>query len=174
MSKIYLDTNILVSLLAEKSDDTRLAQRRSDSINALNYLNESGVTLCVSTWALTEMVKVLINDYGMPNKKVALLHNGITKTSSISGFEIKIISIKRYTIDQLFLDVREIMTIYSPGWGDAIHCVVMRKNKITQILSTDEKDDFKIIPGLELLHPHDINVTQTASIPSTVLSTAKI
>ena len=65
------------------------------------------------------------------------------------------------------------MTNYSPGWGDAIHCVVMLKNKITQILSTDEKSDFEIIPSLELLHPQQINVTHTTQAPARVLPSVR-
>ena len=95
----------------------------------------------------------------MAPKKVALLHNAIIETSSVAGFEVVLIRTSpsgKYTADNLFIDVREIMTNYSPGWGDAIHCVIMRKNKIKIILSSDAKNDFKIIPGLELLHPEQI------------------
>lgn len=159
-NKIYLDANILVALIAEKDGDERLDARRSVAIKALDILNNyGGVVFCVSSWALVEMVKVMINDYGMIPKKVSTLHNAITSTHSISGFEIKLIGVsisKHYSCENLFLDVREIMTNYSPGWGDAIHCVVMRQNKIETILSADEKKDFKIIPGLNLLHPKDV------------------
>lgn len=129
-------------------------------MNALNILSETGViTICVSSWTLTEMVKILINEYRMQPKRVATIHNAITTTSSIVGFEIKIIGVssrKRYSCENLFLDVREIMTNYSPGWGDAFHCAIMRQNKIETILSADEKKDFEIIPGLKLLHPKDV------------------
>ena len=165
MKKIYLDTNILVALVAEKPEDEKLAERRAVATNALNILTDSGtIALCVSSWALTEMVKVMINEYNIPHKKVAILHNAITQTSSIAGFEITLIQTspsKRYSIENLFLDVREIMTNYSPGWGDAIHCVIMRENKIKTILSSDGKEDFKIIPSLELLDP--ANMVKTVS-----------
>ena len=62
MKKIYLDTNILVALVAEKPEDEKLAERRAVATNALNILTDSGtIALCVSSWALTEMVKVMIN-----------------------------------------------------------------------------------------------------------------
>jgi predicted nucleic acid-binding protein len=160
MRKIYLDTNILVSLVAEKKGDNDLTKRRAVTVNALNILSDSGAfTLCVSSWALTVMVKVMINEYGMVPKKVATIHNAITNTLSVNGFEIKIIGVslsKRYSCEDLFLNVREIMTNYSPGWGDAFHCAIMRQNKIETILSADEKKDFQIIPGLKLLHPKKV------------------
>lgn len=159
MRKVYLDTNILIALVADKTGDSQLLERRSIAVNALNILIDSDFTLYVSSWALTEMVKVMINEYVMMPKKVAIIHNAITQTSSVNGFEIKIIGVsrsKRYSCEDLFLDVREIMTNYSPGWGDAFHCVIMRQNKIGTILSADEKKDFQIIPGLELLHPKNV------------------
>ena len=158
--KVYLDTNIIIALLAEKRGDTELEKRRIESTQALNILNEFGsVVFYVSTWALTEMVKVMINEYNMSPKKVAVLHNSITTSLSIAGFEFKLIHTsptRSYSIESLFLDIREIMTNYSPGWGDAIHCVIMRQNKIENILSRDGKKDFKIIPGLYLIHPSNI------------------
>ncbi len=101
----------------------------------------------------------MINEYGMLPKKVSTLHNAITTTYSVAGFEIKIIGVslsKSFSCEDLFLSAREVMTNYSPGWGDAFHCVIMRQNKIETILSADGKDDFKIIPGLKLLHPANV------------------
>lgn len=161
MRRIYLDANILVALVAEKKGDKDLNERREDALNALNILSElDEISFCVSSWALTEMVKVMINTYEILPKKVANIHNSITTASSVAGFEIEIIETspsKKYSIENLFLQVREIMTNYNPGWGDAIHCVIMRENKIKTILSSDAKNDFKIIPGLELWHPKDIS-----------------
>jgi predicted nucleic acid-binding protein len=161
VKKVYLDANIIVALSAEKPKDEALEMRKNHATNALGLLHDSGVQLCVSSWALTEAVKVMIFEYGMPPKRVAILHNAITETSSVAGFEIKLIKTNpnsRYSVEDLFLSVREMMTNYNPGWGDAIHCVIMRNNKIGTILSSDTKDDFRIIPGLELLHPEKIKI----------------
>jgi len=160
MERIYLDTNILVALAV---DQPSVVERKSWVISALNALSDSDhVTFVVSTWTLTEMVKVLINEYSIRPKQVAILHNGIIETNTFLGYEFEVIQSSvdnKYTIEDLFIDVREIMTNYSPGWGDAIHSVIMRNNSIKTILSSDSKDDFKIIPGFELIHPKDIEIT---------------
>jgi predicted nucleic acid-binding protein len=158
MERVYLDTNILIPLIVE---DKSLDGRREEVIPSLEILSATGVEFCISGWTLTEMVKVMINDYSMQPKRVSILHNAITTSKSLGGFKVSIIPIspkKSYAVDDLLLEVREIMTIYNPGWGDAIHCVVMRQNDIKQILSADAKNDFKIIPGLTLLHPKDISI----------------
>ena len=45
---------------------------------------------------------------------------------------------------------------YHSGVGDVIHSVIMKNNGIADILTFDEKDDFKQIPDLTVLHPKDI------------------
>jgi predicted nucleic acid-binding protein len=47
---------------------------------------------------------------------------------------------------------------YHSGVGGTIHSVIMKDNGITDILIFDEKDDFKQIPGLPVLHPKDIKI----------------
>jgi len=42
--------------------------------------------------------------------------------------------------------------------GDVIHSVIMKNNGIAEILTFDEKDDFKQIPGLTVFHPKDIKI----------------
>jgi predicted nucleic acid-binding protein len=48
--------------------------------------------------------------------------------------------------------------MYHSGVGDIIHSVIMKNNGITSILTYDEKDDFKQIPDLTVLHPKDIKI----------------
>ena len=48
------------------------------------------------------------------------------------------------------------MNLYNPGWADAVHCVIMKNNGIKEILSTDEKEDFEIVPGIALIHPKNV------------------
>ena|SRR5258708_5391833 len=47
---------------------------------------------------------------------------------------------------------------YHSGVGDVIHSVIMKNNGISQILTFDERDDFKQIPDLTVLHPRDIKI----------------
>ena len=39
-----------------------------------------------------------------------------------------------------------------------IHSVIMKNNGIADILTFDEKDDFKQIPDLMVLHPREIKI----------------
>ena len=48
--------------------------------------------------------------------------------------------------------------LYHSGVGDIIHSVIMKNNSVEQILTFDEKDDFKRIPDLTVLHPKDIRM----------------
>lgn len=47
---------------------------------------------------------------------------------------------------------------YHSGVGDIIHSVIMKNNGVDQILTFDEKDDFKQIPDLTVLDPKDIRI----------------
>ena len=49
---------------------------------------------------------------------------------------------------------------YHSGVGDVIHSVIMKNNSIAYILTFDEKDDFKQIPDLTVLHPKDIKIDE--------------
>jgi len=155
MKKVYLDTNILVPLVVK--DDT-VEERMKMVLSALNILSLStGIELCVSYWSLTELIKVCINDYSLKPREVSKIKSDIIKNKKVYGFDIEIINSDSggddYSIDDLFTSVGEIMNQYNPGWGDAIHCAIMRNNGIKYILSADAKDDFDIIPGIERIDP---------------------
>jgi hypothetical protein len=42
--------------------------------------------------------------------------------------------------------------------GDVIHSVIVKNNGISDILTFDEKDDFKQILDLTVLHPKDVKI----------------
>jgi predicted nucleic acid-binding protein len=54
--------------------------------------------------------------------------------------------------------VRQGILKYHSGVGDIIHSVIMKNNGIKTILTFDEKDDFKQIPDLTVIHPKDIKI----------------
>jgi hypothetical protein len=62
---------------------------------------------------------------------------------------------KNYDFASFFDDVRDGILKYHPGVGDVIHSVIMKNNGVDHILTFDEKDDFKQIPGLTVFHPKD-------------------
>ena len=65
---------------------------------------------------------------------------------------------KDYDFLEFFYHVREGVLQHHSGIGDIIHSVIMKNNGITDILRFDQKDDFKRIPGLTVLHPRDITI----------------
>ncbi len=64
-----------------------------------------------------------------------------------------------YDYTEFFYHIRQGILQYHSGVGDIIHSVVMKNNGIKNILTFDEKGDFKEIPGLTVLHPKDINIS---------------
>lgn len=65
---------------------------------------------------------------------------------------------KDYDFTEFFYHVRQGILRYHSGVGDLIHSVVMKNNGVADILTFDEKDDFKQIPDLTVLHPKDIKL----------------
>lgn len=65
---------------------------------------------------------------------------------------------KDYDFAEFFYHVRQGILRYHSGVGDIIHSVIMKNNGIDQILTFDEKGDFKQIPDLTVLHPKDIKI----------------
>ncbi|MGA3213034.1 MAG: hypothetical protein ABSD20_17150 [Terriglobales bacterium] len=63
-----------------------------------------------------------------------------------------------YDFDEFFFHVKQAILSYHSGVGDVIHSVIMKNNGIETILTFDEKDDFKQIPGLTVLHPKDVKL----------------
>jgi predicted nucleic acid-binding protein len=158
MKKIYLDTNILVALLAEGKNLE--GSNRKIINNALKIFSKlSNVKLLTSIWTITEMAKVLINEKKMSNKIVASIVNEFVNTNKLGEFKVGILEVhpkKGYKFNNFFDDVREKMILYNPGWGDAIHSVIMKNNNINEILTLDDKKDFKIIPKIIVIDPKDI------------------
>jgi len=153
MSTFYLDTCIFVSLVTKD-------ERKKVIIDALNIIMSfEGAVLVTSDFTFVEMAKVLINTFKQSPKTSAKQINKITKSGIIDGFEFQILTTSPstdYSFDQFWMDVGENMNLYNPGWGDAIHCVIMKNNGVENIISLDSKDDFEIVRGITLMHPSDI------------------
>src|ERR1700728_3161804 len=63
-----------------------------------------------------------------------------------------------YDFPEFFYHVRQGILKYHSGLGDVIHSVIIKNNGISDILTFDEKDDFKQIPDLAVLHPKDVKI----------------
>jgi predicted nucleic acid-binding protein len=158
MKKIYLDTNILVAVLAEgEKAETKNKELVEQALNFFSKL--TNITLVTSIWTITEMAKVLINEKKMSNKIVAEIANEFTNNHKLGEFRVEILNVhpkKSYRFNNFFDDIREKMILYNPGFGDTIHIVIMKNNNIIEILTFDAKKDFKIIPGIVAIDPKDI------------------
>jgi predicted nucleic acid-binding protein len=155
MRSIYLDSNILI---AYYSTDPREAPKKKMVQRALHvFARARDVYLCTSIWALTETVNILISEKKMPAADVADIEQRLF-IESFGNLKLHFKDVspdKNYDFDRFFYDVREAILKYHSGVGDVIHSVIMKNNGVDFILTFDEKDDFKQIPGLTVFHPKD-------------------
>jgi predicted nucleic acid-binding protein len=162
MTRIYLDSNILI---AHYSTDRAEETKKQQVENALEvYAQLKDVQLCTSMWALTEMVNILVSNKKMGRGEVALVESEFVGERRLGNLKIQLIEVsprEDYDFREFFSHVKQGILNYHSGVGDVIHSVIMQNNGITHILTFDEKDDFKQIPGLTILHPKDIRIQRT-------------
>jgi len=155
MRSIYLDSNILISYY---STDPREAPKKKMVQRALDVFDRArDVYLCTSISALTETVNILISEKKMPAADVEDIEQRLF-IESFGNLKLHFKDVspdKNYDFDRFFYDVREVILKYHSGVGDVIHSVIMKNNGVDFILTFDEKDDFKQIPGLTVFHPKD-------------------
>ena len=153
MRAIYLDSNILI---AYHSVDKPEAPKKRMVIRALDFFAKTrDAWLYTSAWAVTEMVNILISSKKMDAGKVADIERRLF-TESFGGLKLHFRNVspeKDYGFTEFFGDVREAILRYHSGVGDVIHSVIMKNHGIESILTFDEKNDFKQIPGLTVFHP---------------------
>ena len=119
------------------------------------------VQLCTSIWAITEMVNILVSNKKMDRGEVAEIESQLVSERRLKDLKIFFTDVspqKDYDFAEFFYHVRQSILKYHSGVGDIIHSVIMKNNGVTEILTFDEKDDFKQIPGLTVLHPKDIKI----------------
>jgi predicted nucleic acid-binding protein len=112
-------------------------------------------------WAITEMVNILVSGKKMDRGEVAELESQLVSERRLKDLKISFAEVspqKDYDFADFFWHVRQGILKYHSGGGDIIRSVIMKNNGITEILTFDEKDDFKQIPGLTVLHPKDIKI----------------
>jgi predicted nucleic acid-binding protein len=159
MKRIYLDSNILI---AHYSTDRPEESKKALVENALEAFDQlKDVQLCTSVWAITEMVNILVSNKKMARGDVAEIESQLVSERRLKNLKIQIIEVspeKGYDFIEFFYHVRQGILKYHSGVGDIIHSVIMKNNGVTDILTFDEKNDFKQIPDLTVLHPKDINI----------------
>lgn len=103
----------------------------------------------------------MVSNKKMDRGAVAQLESQLVSERRLKGMKISIAEIsprKDYDFQEFFYHVRQGILNYHSGVGDIIHSVIMENYSITEILTFDEKNDFKQIPGLTVLHPKDIKL----------------
>ena len=107
------------------------------------------------------MVNVLASQKKMPRGDVAEIENQLVNEKRLGSLKIHFVAVspqRDYDFPEFFFHVRQGVLRYHSGLGDVIHSVIMKNNAISEILTFDEKDDSKQIPGLTVLHPRDVKI----------------
>jgi len=107
------------------------------------------------------MVNVLVSSKKMDRGVVAEIESQFVSERRLGALKISIVDVsprKDYDFGEFFYSVKQGILRYHSGVGDIIHSVIMKNNGINDILTFDEKDDFKQIPDLTVLHPKDITI----------------
>ena len=159
MKRVYLDSNILIAYYSQDKAEESKRKIVQETLAVFAQLKES--RLCTSMWAITEMVNILVSAKGMDRGAVAEIESQLVSEKRLKDLKIQIIEVspqKDYDFTEFFYHVKQGILKYHSGVGDIIHSVIMKNNGIADILTFDEKDDFKQIPDLTVLHPRDIRI----------------
>ena len=159
MKRIYLDSNVLIAYHSlDKAEETK--KKMVDEALAV-FAELKDIQLCTSMWAVTEMVNILVSRKKMDRGTVAELESQMVSERRLRNLRIHFVEVsprKDYDFTEFFYHVKQGILKYHSGVGDVIHSVIMKNNSIADILTFDEKDDFKQIPDLTVLHPRDIRI----------------
>ena len=159
MKRIYLDSNILIAHFSVDKGEEAKKKLVENALAVFAQLKD--VQLYTSIWAITEMVNILVSNKKMDRADVAEIEGQLVSERRLTNLKIFFAEVspqKDYDFTEFFWHVRQGILKYHSGVGDIIHSVIMKNNGVTEILTFDEKDDFKQIPGLTVLHPKDIKI----------------
>ena len=159
MTRLYLDSNILIAFY---STDKTEESKKSMVLRALEvFAIGKDIRLNTSMWAVTEMVNILISSKKMDRGEVAKIESQLISERRLANLKLALLEVsprKDYDFAEFFYHVRQRIIEYHSGVGDVIHSVIMNNSDVDQILTFDEKRDFKQVPGLTVLHPRDIKI----------------
>jgi predicted nucleic acid-binding protein len=159
MKRIYLDSNVLIAYHSLDKAEEPKKKMVEEAFAAFGQLKD--IQLCTSMWAITEMVNILVSRKKIDRGAVAEIESQLVNEKRLKNLKIQIIEVspqKDYDFAEFFYHVKQGILKYHSGVGDVIHSVIMKNNSIADILTFDEKDDFKQIPDLTVLHPKDIKL----------------
>ena len=117
--------------------------------------NKNEFDLVTSDWTLTEIVKVLVNEYKIKSNKVADYIQDLQREKRIFDNKFSFIKVSKkeeYDFEEFFLHLQKIILEYNHGVPDSIHSLIMKNNNIKYILTTNDKD-FQGIKGTIVINP---------------------
>jgi predicted nucleic acid-binding protein len=159
MNRVYLDSNVLIAYYSTDKTEESKKKMVENALAVFSQLKD--VQLWTSMWAVTEMVNILVSQKKMNAGEVAAIESQLVSEKRLGTIKIHFAEVspkEDYDFTEFFFHVRQSILKYHPGLGDVIHSVIMKNNGITQILTFDEKDDFKQIPDLTVMHPENIKI----------------
>jgi predicted nucleic acid-binding protein len=159
MRRIYLDSNVLIAHYALDKAEEAKKKIVENALAVFAQLKE--IQLCTSMWAVTEMVNILVSQKNMNRADVAVIESQLANEKRLKNLKIHFVEVspsKDYDFAEFFYHVKLGILDYHSGVGDIIHSVIMKNNGIAEILTFDEKDDFKKIPNLIVIHPRDVKL----------------
>jgi PIN domain. len=157
MDHIYLDSNILIACYAGDSAEASKKVLVERAFKA--FMNLKDIQLCTSMWTLAEAYKVLLANKNLKREDVSVIETQLLHEKRLLNVKLKLIDVSPdsgYDFDEFFFHLRQAIVNHPSGIGDIIHTVIMKNNGISTILTFDEKDDFRGIPDITVLHPRDV------------------
>ncbi|MFY9909696.1 MAG: hypothetical protein WCF22_23915 [Candidatus Sulfotelmatobacter sp.] len=161
MKRIYLDSNVLIAYHSLDKAEENKKKMVESALAVFSQLKD--IQLCTSMWAVTEMVNILVSSKKMDRGAVAEIESQLVSEKRLQDLKIQIVEVsprKDYDFAEFFYHVKQGILRYHSGVGDIIHSIIMKNNSVSDILTFDEKDDFKQIPDLTVLHPGDIKIEE--------------
>ncbi len=143
---VYLDTNIFIHFFLERSGFEKIKKFFENYKESFDFVS--------SDWTLTEVVKVLINEYKTDPKKVISFIEKLQRERRIFGEKFSFIETsedKKYDFKEFFYHLQKIIITYGNGVPDSIHSLIMDNNNIKYILTTDK--GFEGIEGIIVINP---------------------
>ena len=159
MKRIYLDSNILIAHFSICSSEEAKKKMVKDALAVFSELKD--FELCTSVWSVTETFNILVSRQQMDRGAVAEIENQLVNEKRLGDLKVCFVDVspqKDYDFAEFFYHVRQGILKFHSGLGDIIHSVIMKNNRIENILTFDEKEDFTQIPGLTVFHPRDIKM----------------
>jgi predicted nucleic acid-binding protein len=154
-----VDSNVLIAFYSADSAEEGKKKMVEDALAIFAKLKDS--QLCTSMWAIAETFNILVSRKKMERGEVAEIESQLVNEKRLKNLKLCFVDVspkKDYDFVEFFYHVRQGILKYHSGVGDIIHSVIMKNNGINAILTFDEKDDFKQIPGLTVFHPRDIKI----------------